>query len=294
MLTSLITVYIAATLDQNISHPTQNLDTYDINISNIIRDVEQPIKNPQNISPIIYSKASISLDRKSSTILYEDNAHDRLSIASLTKLMTALIIIEENQLDEVVQISQNANNTEGSTMYLRTGEEITVENLLKGLLINSANDSSVALAEHNSGSVEKFVEKMNARAQELGLINTHFANPNGLDNSNNYSSAYDIAKLGNYIYNNPIIKDIVDTQNENILSTNKEYTHNLHTTNHLLGNYPGIKGLKTGTTDWAGQCLISIAENENGNEIITVVLNSPDRFKETKVLTDWIFRSYNW
>lgn len=301
MITSLLSAYIAFNIDPQMhnfessiysqSNPTILASS---NIANIIENSHKPVKDPHQIAPIIDSKGAVAIDRKTGTILYEKNPHQQMAIASITKLMTALIIIEENQLDEIVTVSRNSSSTEGSTMFLHSGEQITVENLIRGLIINSANDSAVALAEHNAGSVQDFVDKMNKRAAELGLSNTHFANPTGLDDSNNYSSPYDIAKLGNYLYNNKLIQQAAQTQSESVPSKDNQFIHELQTTNKLIGNYPGIKGLKTGHTDLAGLCLISVAENDEGDEIITVVLNSPARFKETKILSDWVFRSYNW
>lgn len=217
-----------------------------------------------------------------------------MAIASITKLMTILIVLEENKMDEIVKVSNNAAATEGSQMQLRTGEEITVENLLYGALIHSANDAATALAEHNADTVSKFVEKMNARAERLGLINTHFSNPIGLDQSNNYSSAADIAKLSRFVYHNKFIQQAATLKTMEVTSTSGKFIHKLSSTNDLLDSYLKIKGLKTGKTTEAGLCLVSIAENDHGNEIITVVLDSPARFEETKFLVDWVFRAYNW
>ncbi len=314
MLTSLLSAYIATNLNADFNNttivPKASQTKHEISLASFLTSAKAPIKKPQQISPIINAKASIAMDLETGSILYEKNPHKRMPIASITKLMTALIILEENKLDEVVTISQNANSTAGSTMHLHTNEQITVKNLLKGILINSANDGAIALAEHNvkdinkdainpnkqykAGNIEDFVAKMNQRATELGLINTHFANPTGLDHPNNYSSPYDIAKLGSYIYNNKLIKEIAQTKTTNVMSTSGDFTHKLTSTNTLLDSYLNIKGLKTGRTEGAGLCLIGISENKNGNEIVTVVLNSPARFEETKILMDWIFRSYNW
>lgn len=254
-----------------------------------------PIKKATYISPIINAKSSISLDMETGTVLFEKNANSRLSIASITKLMTILLIIEENKMNDVTKISYNAATTEGSTMFLREGEEIAIENLVYGALIHSANDAAVALAEYNAGSVTNFVDKMNSKAKELGLTNTHFSNPVGLDDSQNYSSASDIAKLAQLVYKNDFIKHAAGLREMDVRSVAGDLTHKLETTNDLVDNsYLNIKGLKTGSTDSAGLCLVSIAENETGEEIVTVVLNSPARFTETKILTDWTFRAYNW
>jgi serine-type D-Ala-D-Ala carboxypeptidase (penicillin-binding protein 5/6) len=254
-----------------------------------------PVKNQELVSPIIEATSSIAIDMETNSILYEKNSNERLQIASITKLMTLIIILEENALTDIVTVSSNAASIEGSNMSLVAGEKIAVENLVYGALINSANDSAVALAEYNAGSVEKFVEKMNKKAVEMGLVNTNFTNPIGLDDANNYSSAYDISLLSKKIYENEFVQHAASLKELEVKSTDKIYTHKLESTNKLLENeFLHIKGLKTGSTPSAGQCLSAVAENETGNEIITIVLNSPDRFQETKVLVEWIFRAYNW
>lgn len=300
MLTSLLTLYIASSLEPDLTLYSENTGTpstfrtASLSFSNLVETKTVPLKNPEMISPIIGAKSAISTDMESGEILFEKNVHERLQIASITKLMTILIILEENRFDETVKISKNAANTEGSTMHLVAGEEITIKNLLFGALINSANDSAVALAEHNSGNVEAFVKKMNDRSGELGLLNTHFSNPIGLDHKDNYSSAYDLSRLANYIYKNKFIQEAAVIKNLEVKSINGKYNHNLSSTNELLNSYLKIKGLKTGKTSMAGLCLVAISENDSGDEIITIVLDSPDRFGESKILIDWVFRAYNW
>ncbi len=300
MLTSLLSIYIVASLQPEITTEITKTSS-PIETTNLFFNSNQntqnpiPIKNYQYISPIINAKGSVIMDRKTGTILFGENIHERMPIASITKLMTVLIILEENDFGEIVKISHNAANIQGSTMFLRPNEEITVKNLIYGALINSANDAAIALAEHNAGNVQNFVEKMNKRALELGLINTHFANPNGFDNPNQYSSPSDVAKLSNFIYNNKLIQKISKIEKTQVRSVNGNFTHHLKSTNELLNNeHWNIKGLKTGRTKSAGLCLTTISEDEEGNEIITVVLNSPARFTETKILVSWTFRAYNW
>lgn len=295
MLTSFISLYIAATMPPDII-PQEELTPKNFDISEIMAaKTIEPVKDPLLISPIIEAKSSIAVDMTSDKIMFEKNAYARLPIASITKLMTVTIVTDENDPTDIVTVSNYAANIEGSQMYLRAGEEITLENLLYGAIIHSANDAAVALAEHNAGSVEAFVEKMNAKAAELGLENTNFSNPIGLDDYNNYSSSYDIAVLAKHIYKNQFVRHAAKLKELEVKSTDGTYSHLLESTNALLDNeYLNIKGLKTGKTDGAGLCLVAIAETTEGNEVITVVLNSPDRFQETKVLVDWIFRAYSW
>lgn len=303
MLTSLLSIYIAATISPDLNtnsipftkeEPISIVKTANIDLQDFIETQVAPVKNSQFIAPVIDAKSSIAVDLNSGSILFEKNAHQRRSIASITKLMTAIIILEENNLNEIVTVSSNAANTEGSSMYLLPGEQITVENLLYGLMVSSANDSAVALAEYNAQNVSTFVEKMNQKASALGLVNTNYANPTGLDQTLAYSSAYDVAKLAQYVYQNDFIKKAAAIQSIDVQSISGNYNHKLETTNKLLDSYLKIKGLKTGKTDAAGLCLTVIAENDQGKEIVTVVLNSPARFTETKVLVDWVFRAYNW
>jgi D-alanyl-D-alanine carboxypeptidase len=294
MLSSLISLYITSIMPPPIITVNQLTPKY-FDFTNVVEGRAQaPIKDQRYISPIIDATSSIAVDLNSGEILYEKNPHKKMQIASITKLMTVLVVLEENKLNEVVTVSSNAASTEGSTMYLRTGEQIAVENLLYGAMIPSANDAAIALAEHNAGTVEAFVEKMNKKAKSLGLLNTHFSNPVGLDNSENYSTSYDLAKLGGYIYQNQFVRHSAKLREIEVKSITGDYVHKLESTNDLLDSYLNIKGLKTGHTEGAGLCLVGIAENNTGNEILTIVLNSPARFTETKILTDWVLKAYKW
>ena len=298
MFNSLLSLYIASILGLNPLAANTTTPNNDATLASATvsddQAATQPIKDAVHIAPIIGARGSIAIDINSSAILFEKNPDERLKIASITKLMTLLIVLEENKLDDVITVSKNAASTPGSTMFLQAGEQITVENLVYGALINSANDAAVALAEHNAGSSEAFSVKMNNKAKDLGLTNTHFSNPVGLDDSDNYSSARDIANLGKYLYHNQIIKKIAKIKNIDVRSVSGNYTHKLVSTNLLLDSYLKINGLKTGTTDDAGRCFVAIAENKDGHEILTVVLNSPDRFGEAKILIDWVFRAWKW
>lgn len=300
MLNSLLSLYIASILGLSPSPintpgaPNSAASLASATVSDDPSTASQPTKDVIHISPIISARGSIAEDLNSSEVLFEKNPDERLKIASITKLMTLLIVLQDNKLDDVITVSKNAANTPGSTMFLKAGEQITLENLVYGALINSANDAAVALAEHNAGSTAQFIVKMNNKAKDLGLTNTHFANPVGLDDDDNYSSSRDIANLGKYLYHNPIIKKIAKIKNIDVRSVGGNYTHKLESTNKLLDSYLKINGLKTGTTDDAGRCLIAIAENKDGHEIVTVVLNSPDRFGESKILIDWVFRAFTW
>jgi len=303
MLASLIGFYITSSLQ-----PILPLNTYEelpilekatfganrLDLSGLLSVSPIPIKRDGFVSPVVEASSAIIMDNQTGEILYEKNAHEKRSIASITKLMTTIIILEENNLDEVVTISPKVKYTDGSEMLLKTGEKMTVENLLYGLVIHSANDAAIALAEFNAGSEKAFVEKMNKKALELGLLNTHFQNPVGYDSAMNYSSAYDVARLSRYSYQKSFIKKTAPIKEYEVKSVDNAYTHKLKSTNELLDSYLNIKGLKTGKTPKAGLCNVSVAENENGSDIITVVLNSPARFKESKIMIDWAFRAFIW
>lgn len=303
MFSSLISFYIASALQPILPmHTTEEIPIVEeatfsiqkLNFSDLLSVSPIPIKRDGFIAPVIEAASAIAMDNQTGEILYERNIHDRRQIASITKLMTAIIILEENDMNSIVTVSSKANHEDGSQMFLRTGEQITIENLMYGLIINSANDAAMTLAEFNAGSEKAFVEKMNQKALSLGLLNTHFQNPIGFDSSTNYSSAHDVAKLARYAYQKEFIKKAAAIKEMEVTSTDKQYTHLLQTTNQLLDSYLNIKGLKTGSTDGAGLCLTAVAENDNGNDIITVVLGSPARFQESKVLIDWVFRAFIW
>ncbi|MCA9373643.1 D-alanyl-D-alanine carboxypeptidase [Candidatus Peregrinibacteria bacterium] len=303
MISTFLSIFTAGTLMTN-DVPNAVPHTMPWNENVLLEATAVPIKKEQNIAPVINAKAALVVDLKNGYILYEKNIHESLPIASLTKLMTTTIVLEENSLDEIATISDYTASTEGKKTWLASGEKITVENLLFAALIDSANDAAVALAEHNAGSVEAFVEKMNKKATDLGLLSTRFTNPTGLDEDNpgddpehprgNYSSAYDLALLGRYAYGKSFVRRAVSKKELEVASTNEAIQHKLTNTNELLGSYLKVLGLKTGTTDLAGECLITVIQNDQGNDILTVVLNSPSRFNETKLLADWTFRTYTW
>ena len=243
--------------------------------------------------PLLQAEAGIVADLNSGQILYQKNGLEKYPIASLTKLMTALIIIQEHKLNEVVTVPQLATQVGGSSINLQNQEKITVLNLLKGLLIQSGNDAAVALAVHNSQSVDKFVKKMNLKANELNLQNTNFANPMGFDDPENYSTAQDLFTLAKAVYKYPTIQKIVNIKETTIYSTDKSNSHLLQTTNLILDNYLNVGGLKTGTTSQAGGCFIGITKNEEHPKI-AIVLGSNDRFLDTKVMLDWVQNTFKY
>lgn len=252
-----------------------------------------PVKTGKSTAPVVEAKSVFSIDLKSGAPLFANNIFERRKIASIEKLLTAMIILDEHKLDEKTVVSRKAASQEGSTMGLQENEQITVKNLLIGMLVNSGNDAAVALAEYNAGDEASFVAKMNTKARRLGLKNTHFSNAKGFDDDENYSTAFDTALFSRAALEYPFIRKTAMIKNAEVSSLNGRIKHILENTNDLLENpYFKIKGLKTGKTPEAGQSFVSLAEDPKGNEILTVVLDSPDRFKETKIILDWIFRNY--
>lgn len=252
------------------------------------------VKTTAPTSLNIQAGAYMVMDIRSGKVLAGKKTSERRAIGSITKLITALIILDENNLNDVVKVPESATKIEGSRIYLASGEKITVRDLISGLLIHSGNDAAYALAIYNAGSVEAFVKKMNEKAQKLGLKNTHFTNPAGLDRNDNYSTAEDIALLGTYAYRNSFIRYTVAIPKTTITSTSGQFKHVLESTNILLTKDPRFKGLKTGYTLEAGHSFVGIATLGNNASLLTVVLDSPDRFKESVALVDWAEKNYIW
>ena len=252
-------------------------DILDFNVS----PIENVISKEKNID----WKAWIVFDLKSSSVLWWKDEERQLPIASLTKLMTALIIAENHELDELVKVSKNAAYTIWSSAWIYRGETYTVGDLLTGLLIKSWNDTAVALAEFHSWSVEKFVEEMNKKVILLWFKNTHFQNPIWFDSPENYSSTRDLAFLTEKFLRNPFFRDIVSREKWTIRSKAWRVL-NFDSTNHLL--WWEIKWVKTWTTRYAWECLITLIEKD-WKEILFVLLWSTSRFTTTSGLIDFVF-----
>jgi len=236
--------------------------------------------------PEVTAQAAIVSDVTSGQVLAEKNAHQRLAPASTTKIATALVALQRGQLEEQVVIPESAL-IEGAQMGLSPGQVVTLEELLYGLLLPTGNDAAMAIAQHIGGSVDGFVEMLNQEVEALGLTDTHFANPHGLDAPDHYSSAYDLMVIARQALANPTFAEIVSTQ---------EYTfrgRHLSNRNDLLGNYPGADGVKTGTTSAAGECLVASA-TRNGHQALVVILGSQDRYGDASTLLDYYFDNYAW
>ena len=221
--------------------------------------------------PNINSRSAIVFDRNSKEVIYGKDENTKKKMASTTKIMTCIVVLEKGELTDTVIVSKNAAGTGGSRVGLKTGDKATVQDLLYGLMLCSGNDAAVALAEHVGGSVEGFEELMNAKAKELNLSNTNFVTPHGLDNENHYTTAYELAIMADYGLKNKTFRSIVGTKNITININGKP--RNLNNTNELLGSVSGVYGVKTGFTNGANRCLVSSCKRDN-LDIITVVLGA--------------------
>lgn len=229
--------------------------------------------------------AAILMDADSGRVLYEKQADRQMLIASTTKIMTALVAIEEAELSEIVTVSANAAGTEGSSMYLKAGEKLRLETLLYGLMLCSGNDAAVAIADHVAGSVDAFARLMNEKAAELGMTNSSFANPNGLDHEKHYSTARDMAKLACAAMENRTLMRIASTKSVSV----EGRTMNNH--NKLLSLQSGCIGLKTGYTRAAGRTLVSCME-QNGQRLVAVTLQDGNDWADHQALYAYGYASY--
>ena len=243
----------------------------------------------------VSGKSAILIEADSGEVVYEKNADLRLPMASTTKIMTGIIAIENNNLNDIVKIPLVSVGIEGSSIYLKEGESLTVRQLLEALLLESANDASVALAHKTAGDVSHFAELMNEKATELGLENTHFTNPHGLDDKEHYTTASDLATITKYAMQNPVFAEIVSTKKSTIPLNDGEGTRVLINHNKLLRSYKGANGVKTGYTKRCGRCFVSSAEVD-GVKLICVTLNAPNDWHDHTILLDYgfsLYKSYN-
>ena len=255
--------------------------------------------NEDNAPLSVSSKSAILMDVGSGQILYEKNAHDKLPPASVTKVMTMLLICEaldsgKITLDDSVQTSDNAASMGGSQIFLEAGEVQKVDTLLKGIAVASANDGCVAMAEYIGGSVESFVDMMNAKAKELNMKDTNFVNTNGLPVDNHYTSAHDIAIMSRELLKHDVISKYLTTWMDQVVVGKKQITVGLANTNKLIKHYQGATGVKTGFTQQAKYCL-SASAKRGDTHLVAVTLGaetSPERFKDATSLLNFGFANY--
>lgn len=241
--------------------------------------------------PIVSSKGVYIYDPNSGVVLLKKNPNKRLLPASTTKVMTALVSLDSYNLGDVLEVRKLVND--GKDMGLFIGERMSVENLLYGALVHSANDAAFVLASNYPGGIDAFVDNMNKKTLEIGLKDTRFDNPAGYDSPNQYITAFDLAILSNYVLQNPTLAHIVGTKSITVADESYSYFHYLKNVNELLGDIPGVAGVKTGSTPEAGENLASLVK-KGERKVIIAVLNSKDRFGETRNLIDWVFNEYKW
>ena len=240
----------------------------------------------------ISAKSAVLIDGASGRVLYEHNAYEKLPMASTTKIMTGLLACESGKLNNTVKVSAFASGTEGSSLWLKIGEKLTLEELTYGLMLKSGNDAAVAIAEYLGGSVDAFALLMNKRAREIGAVNTNFVNPHGLDADGHYTTAYDLALIAREAMKNDTFRKIVSTKTYSIPMEGEKWDRALKNHNKLLWNYEGCTGIKTGFTKKCGRCLVSSAKRK-GSTLICVTLNDPDDWIDHIYLYDYGFNNFD-
>ena len=256
---------------------------------------KRPLNNlSRDANLTLTSKSALVVDYDSGQIIFEKDVSQRLPVASAVKIMTALAALEKADLDETFVVSEKAAKIGENSMGLTTGEKLTLEELLYGLMLVSGNDAAVTIAEGIAGSEAKFVGLMNQKAKDLGLTDSQFVNATGLDEDSReqYSTAYDLAVIAHYTWENyPVFREITSTFNKYIEATETHKAFDLYNDTNLLTTYPGVKGIKPGFTWEAGLCLVTYAET-GGKKLLAVILGSDDRRGEMKELLDYGFGQY--
>lgn len=242
--------------------------------------------------PAVNGQAAILVDATTGQVLWQRNAHQHRPPASTTKMMTVMLALDLSRLDDVVTAPPGVQDIPEQSLHLTPGEQISLRDLLYAAMVRSANDSAVAIAHHVGGSVEEFVRLMNARVKDLGLKDTHFTNPNGLNNPDHYSSAYDLAMIAREAIRRPLFNVLCDTRRYNV--TRASSPDRLLTSHaRFLWEYKGADGIKTGYTHQAGRCFVGSA-TVKGHRLISVVLKSPNAGADTRALMDYGFNNYRW
>lgn len=241
--------------------------------------------------PGTHAQAAALIDVTSGRLIYSAKGDKPLRIASLTKIMTAIVAIEYGRLNDTVTVSSRAAGKEGSSLYLKAGEKIKLSDLLYGLMLRSGNDAATAIAEHVGGSLPGFVYLMNRKAEELGLAHSHFANPHGLDEEGHYSSANDLAVLTAYAMHNETFRAIVRTKVKTAPNPYESWDYKWVNKNKMLNMYEGADGVKTGYTKLALRCLVSSA-TRGGQQLVAVTLNDGNDWADHRRLLDYGFANY--
>jgi D-alanyl-D-alanine carboxypeptidase len=257
----------------------------------------QPSPYPKKIynetAPYLTAESVMIRDLESSAPIYELNTHIHLRPASITKLMTALVVLDQYNLDTILTVGKLETVKDEADMGLQLGDKINVKNLIYGLLIPSGNDAAYTLAYNYPGGIENFVSSMNEKAKELHMEDTHFDNPSGLDSPTHYTTSHDLSLLAMEVLKSDFLSNLIKTRYTTVSDITGERIYKLQNVNQLLGLTYGVDGIKTGFTDEAGQCLITSATRD-GHRVMVVLLKSQDRFGESAKLVEWVFRNYKW
>ncbi len=250
-------------------------------------NLENKVSINKKEDPELTAHAALSYDLTTGKVLFAKNPKERTPLASLTKIMTAIVALENMPLDKEITVSKNAATIGENAMGLSKGEVLPLQELLYGLMLPSGNDAAEAIAEGSKFGRDNFVYVMNSKAEQLGLADTRFTNPSGLEgDGKQYSTAYDLLVMTRYALENPVFREVVSTVNHEISATENHKAYHLFNETNLLTSYPGVKGVKTGFTNEAGLCLVTYLEHD-GHQIIAVILNSQNRRQEMKDLLDY-------
>ena len=255
-------------------------------VERVIPDPED--RAPELVPPEVSASSALLIDGGSGRVILEKNPRARRPIASLTKLMTAVIVAERGRLEDWVRVSRRAAATPGVSLGLRPGQRVLLRDLLSAMLVRSANDAAVAAAEHLCGREEDFVREMNGKALSLGLLDTHFCNCHGLDHPRHYSTASDMARLSQYAMSLPFLADCVKNREVAIWLQGLHRPKTCRNSNRLLGSCLGADGIKTGYTEEAGRCLVGSA-SRGGHRLIAVLLNDKERWQDACELFEYGF-----
>jgi len=252
-----------------------------------IKSIETPGGSPPP-APAVHATAAVLIDQESGRVLYEKNAHDRLPMASTTKMMTALVVREQLDLGDQVTITPGPASVGEQEIWLSPGEVLTVEELLWALMVQSANDAASALAEYATGGIESFARLMNKKAQSIGAVDSHFTNPHGLDEPEHYSTAYDLALIGREVLADPVLSEMASCKQYDLRWPGHPYPRTCLNHNEIVGRYSGATGIKTGYTANAGKCLVASATRDS-KSLIAVSLNSEYRESDVTSMLDYGF-----
>lgn len=250
-----------------------------------------PARKPKSPDPEIRAKAAVVYDVASATVLFSRNPNERLMPASTTKIMSMVVALENYDDHEVITITRGADAI-GHSVDVKPDDQFRAIDLITAMMVKSGNDTAVSLADHFPTGYSGFVTAMNAKAQALGMKNSHFTNVSGVEEENHYSSALDLTSLAAYAMQDQRVRTITATKTTSVRTIDGRRTYILENTNQLLGEVEGMIGIKTGWTPVAGECLVTYIDRDK--DIITVILGSPDRFGESKHLIEWAYQSFIW